>query len=78
MPRVMRVIIANNSTNITYEHIATINDSDEDLILKSSAEDSIYITFNGWLIAKVAGCIIPKRCLECVDEVFLDTRVGGV
>lgn len=74
----MRVIIANNGTNITYERVATIDDRGEDLILISSDEDPIRITFNGWSIAKAESCTINKRWLLCVDEVFLDTRVEGV
>lgn len=73
----MRVIIANKGTNITYEKVATINDQGEELVL-SSGDDYIAITFNGWLIAKVEKCRVEKRCLACVDEVFLDTRVEGV
>lgn len=76
----MRVIIANNGTNITYEHVSSVDDiKDGELILYSSdPEHSIHITLNGWLIAKVANCRIEKRCLVCVDEVFLDTRVEGL
>lgn len=74
----MRVIIANNGTNITYEHVASIYDEGEELILFGSEEDYISITFNGWLIAKTLRCRVEKRCLVCVDEVFLDTRVEGV
>lgn len=74
----MRVIIANKGTNITYERIATIDDRGDELILLSSDEGPIHITFNGWLIATAESCSIAKRCLVCVDEVFLDTRVEGV
>ena len=74
----MRVIIANNGTNITYERVSKIKDEGEKLILLGSDEDHINITFNGWLIAKTLVCTIEKRCLVCVDEVFLDTRVEGV
>ena len=74
----MRVIIANNGTNITYEHIANIDDRDNELRLFGSVDDPIHITLNGWLIAKASSCLIDKRCLTCVDEVFLDTRVEGL
>lgn len=74
----MRVIIANKGTNITYERVASIDDKGEELILLSSNEDYICITFNGWLIAKTSSCRVEKRCLVCVDDVFLDTRVEGV
>jgi hypothetical protein len=75
----MRVIIANNGTNITYEHINRMYEQDGELILLGSDEDNkIHITLNGWLIAKALTCTIDKRCLTCVDEVFLDTRVEGV
>lgn len=74
----MRVIIANNGTNISYERVATIDDRGEVLILSSSDEELLHITLNGWLIAKASSCLIDKRCLTCVDEVFLDTRVEGL
>ena len=74
----MRVIIANKGTNITYEHIACISDKGEELLLLGSEDDYIRITFNGWLIAKTLRCRVNKKCLVCVDEVFLDTRVEGV
>ncbi len=74
----MRVIIANKGTNITYERVSSIDDKGEELILLGSEEDYICITFNGWLIAKTLRCRVEKRCLVCVDEVFLDTRVEGV
>lgn len=74
----MRVIIANNGTNITYERVATVDDRGEDLILISSVEVPICITFNGWSIATVESCTINKRWLLCVDDVFLDTSVEGV
>jgi hypothetical protein len=74
----MRVIIAHKGTNITYEHIASISDKDEELLLIGSEDDYIRIIFNGWLIAKVLRCRVEKRCLVSVDEVFLDTRVEGV
>lgn len=76
----MRVIIAKDGKNITYEHVSSVDDTkDGELILYSfDPEHSIHITLNGWLIAKVANCRIDKRCLVCVDEVFLDTRVEGL
>lgn len=30
------------------------------------------------IIAKSGSCRIEKRCLICVDDVFLDTREDGV
>lgn len=74
----MRVIITNNGTNFTYEHIANIDDRNNELRLFGSIDDPIHITLNGWLIAKTSSCLIDKRCLTCVDEVFLDTREDGV
>ena len=74
----MRVIIVNNGTNITYEHIANIDDRANELRLFGSVDDPIHITLNGWLIAKAASCRVDKRYLTCVDDVFLDTRVEGV
>ena len=74
----MRVIIANNGTNITYEKVTNISDEGKELILFGSDEEYICITLNGWLIAKVISCVVEKRCLCCVDEVFLDTREDGV
>ena len=72
----MRVIIHKDGKNISYENVSHINDIDDDLLLSST--DYVEIHLNGWLIAKAASCIIEKkRCLLCVDEVFLDTRVGG-
>jgi hypothetical protein len=73
----MRVIIANNGTNIIYDNIASIEDKENELLLLSSP-DYIKVTLNGWLIAKTASCRIDKRWLTCVDDVFLDTRVEGV
>ena len=72
----MRVIIAKDGKNITYDRVSNVLDQDKDLLLFS--EDYVEITLNGWLIAKAASCIIEKRCLICVDEVFLDTREEGV
>lgn len=74
----MRVIIAKDGKQITYENVATIDDRAKELTLISSDEEPIYITLNGWLIAKAESCYIEKRCLVCVDEVFLDTREDGV
>ena len=74
----MRVIIANNGTNITYEKVATIDDQGEEIVLLGSGGDYVHVTLNGWLIAKTASCRVDKRCLVSVDEVFLDTRVEGL
>lgn len=77
----MRVIIANNGNNITYENVSNVDDRGDELILVSNAlndNDYVKIHLNGWLIAKAASCRIEKRCLTCVDEVFLDTIVEGV
>lgn len=74
----MRVIIANNGTNITYEKVATIDDQGDELVLLASGGDYVNITLNGWQIAKAASCRVNKRCLLCVDDVFLDTRVEGL
>lgn len=74
----MRVIIAKNGKNITYEQVSSIEEQGEELLLSASDSDYIDIYLNGWLIAKAAICRIEKRCLICVDEVFLDTRVEGL
>lgn len=72
----MRVIIAKDGNNITYENVSGVDDQGDDLLLLSP--DFVEIHLNGWLIAKAASCRIEKRCLICVDEVFLDTRVEGL
>lgn len=74
----MRVIIAKDGKNITYENVAMVDDQGEELILRSGGDDFVEIHLNGWLIAKAVSCIVEKRCLICVDEVFLDTREDGV
>lgn len=72
----MRVIIAKDGKNITYENICSTHDYGDYLTLLS--DTYVEITLNGWLLAKTSSCIIEKRCLICVDEVFLDTREDGV
>ena len=72
----MRVIIAKDGENITYENVSETRDHGDYLLL--SSETCVEITLNGWLLAKTSCCIIEKRCLICVDEVFLDTREDGV
>ena len=72
----MRVIIAKDGKNITYQHISSIEEQGEELLLLGL--DYVEICLNGWMIAKAASCRIEKRCLICVDEVFLDTKVEGV
>lgn len=72
----MRIIIVKDGKNIAYENVSHVVDLGDDLSLLS--EDMVEIQLNGWLIAKAASCKIEKRCLICVDEVFLDTREGGV
>ena len=73
----MRVIIAKDGKNITYENVANIDDQGEELVLRSG-NDYVELTLNGWLLGKAISCIIEKRCLICADEVFLDTREEGV
>lgn len=72
----MRVIIAKDGKNITYENVSHILDQEDEISLLSDSMVEIHL--NGWLIAKAASCRIEKRCLICVDEAFLDTRVEGV
>lgn len=72
----MRVIIAKDGKNITYGNVTNIDDQEDELLLLSTDQVEIYL--NGWLIAKASSCSIEKRCLICVDEVFLDTKVEGV
>lgn len=72
----MRIIIDNDGKNITYEHVVSIKEQGIELLLIGSDYVDIYL--NGWLIAKAPSCRIEKRCLICVDEVFLDTKVEGV
>lgn len=74
----MRVIIAKDGKNITYEQVVSIEEQGEDLLLLASGGDYVDICLNGWLVAKAACCRIEKRCLICVDEVFLDTKVEGL
>lgn len=74
----MRVIIAKDGKQITYEQVASIEEQGEELLLSASDSDYIDICLNGWIIAKAAICRIEKRCLICVDEVFLDTKVEGL
>ena len=72
----MRVIIAKDGKQITYEHVSDIDDRGEEIVLFSP--DYVQILLNGWLIARSPSCIIEKRCLLCVDEIFLDTKVEGL
>ena len=69
----MRVIIAKDGKNITYQNITSIENQGDNLLLLSDTHIEIFL--NGWLIAKTPSLKIEKRCLICVDEVFLDTRV---
>lgn len=71
----MKVIIAKDGHNITYDNVSSVKDYDDRYVLTSTGD--VEITLNGWLIARASTCVIEKRCLICVDNVFLDGVVYG-